>query len=104
MVVKVSNSALQQLKNIHKQGFISQIFVSSGGCSGIKWDIVQIPLSQLKNKDEKINNYLSIESTSVFHLFGSLLDHKVSLKASEFTIVNPNAVHSCGCGKSFTTK
>ena len=58
MVVKVSNSALQQLKNIHKQGFISQIFVSSGGCSGIKWDIVQIPLSQLKNKDEKINNYL----------------------------------------------
>tara|TARA_B110000977_G_scaffold193152_1_gene267719 strand:- start:6313 stop:6627 length:315 start_codon:yes stop_codon:yes gene_type:complete len=103
MVIRITQSALNQLKKHTMCGYISQIYVSSGGCSGIKWDITNIPTSKITENDELVNEYLVVEGNSIYHLLGSILDYKVSLKASEFIITNPNANHSCGCGKSFTT-
>ena len=36
-------------------------------------------------------------------VFGGLAATIESLQATGFTITNPNAVRSCGCGKSFET-
>ena len=37
-------------------------------------------------------------------LSGVRVDYVETLQATGFTIQNPNAVRSCGCGKSFDTE
>ena len=103
MVLKITSNAMMQLKQIFKQDHIIKVFVSSGGCSGVQWNMKHIPINEINKSDEQVNKYLVVDSVSVFHLLGSTLDYNRSLKASEFIINNPNAVHSCGCGKSFST-
>lgn len=101
MVLNVTQNALRELAKISKPHKYIKIFVSSGGCNGIQWNMTHVAKNKLESKDEKVNSYLVVDGISVFHLLGSTLDYKKSLKASEFTLSNPNAAGSCGCGKSF---
>lgn len=104
MVIKVTSNAFKQLARIKEPNKYIKICVSSGGCSGIQWNIDHIETSQINKNDEIINEHLIVDQYSVFHLLGSVLDYNSSLKAAEFTLNNPNANHSCGCGKSFSIK
>ena len=45
-----------------------------------------------------------VDAASVDVLKGVQVDYVESLQATGFTITNPNAVRSCGCGKSFETE
>jgi len=37
------------------------------------------------------------------YLEGAVIDYKESLEGSQFSIQNPNAQSTCGCGSSFST-
>ena len=43
-----------------------------------------------------------IDPASQEHLKGATLDYKDGLQGAGFTISNPNAERSCGCGQSFS--
>ena len=102
MVIKITQSALKQLTKISKPEQYVKLYVSSGGCNGIQWNLQHVCKSKVNNLDEKVNEHLVVDGMSVFHLVGSILDYSTSLKASEFIIDNPNANSACGCGKSFS--
>jgi len=38
---------------------------------------------------------------SMTYLNGAVIDYKEELMGSNFTIKNPNATNTCGCGSSF---
>jgi iron-sulfur cluster insertion protein len=80
-----------------------RIRVVGGGCSGYEY------LMQFDN--EKPNDFIQSEngldiimdSESAPLLEGLHIDYLDTLEQSGFSITNPNAKSSCGCGKSFST-
>ncbi len=78
-------------------------FVQGGGCSGFSYgftfdeeqneDDFEIPVGDFK---------LLVDAMSMQYLTGAEIDYKEELHGSSFTIKNPNAQTTCGCGSSFS--
>ena len=84
----------------HKQAL--RISVKPGGCSGFSYamELDDQPEEQDVVIVEKgVSVY--IDQASMTKLNGATVDYVESLQASGFKISNPEASHSCGCGKSF---
>lgn len=79
-------------------------FVQGGGCSGFSYgftfdeevneDDFEFPL------DSKYK--FVIDSMSMTYMTGATIDYKEDVMGSQFTIKNPNAQTTCGCGSSFS--
>ena len=59
----------------------------------------------LRQRCQRINEVdglrVIVDSFSAGHLQGAKVDYVDSLMGAGFTVLNPNAVSSCGCGHSF---
>jgi len=77
-------------------------FVQGGGCSGFSYgftfdeemneDDFELPLDEFK---------VLVDAMSMQYLQGAEIDYKEDLQGSSFSIKNPNATSTCGCGSSF---
>ena len=59
----------------------------------------------VEEDDTRIDNEgvaLLIDALSYQYLAGSVIDYKEDLQGSRFTVENPNATTTCGCGNSFS--
>ena len=79
-----------------------RMFVSGGGCSGMQYGFT---FEQEVNEDdfnlEFDGIHLLIDSMSSQYLQGAEVDYTESLQGSQFSIKNPQAQTTCGCGSSF---
>lgn len=78
-----------------------RLFVETGGCSGLNYGM---ELAEAKEGDEVSEQFgvgVFIEELAGTYLAGSVIDWSDSLTNTGFTITNPNAKQTCGCGKSF---
>jgi iron-sulfur cluster insertion protein len=77
-------------------------FVQGGGCSGFTYGFT---FDELQNEDDfeiPVDNYkILIDAMSMQYLQGAVIDYKEDLMGSSFSIKNPNATTTCGCGSSF---
>jgi iron-sulfur cluster insertion protein len=77
-------------------------FVQGGGCSGFSYGFI---FDEEQNEDDfefPLSNWkVLVDSMSMQYLEGAEIDYKDDLNGSSFTIKNPNAVTTCGCGSSF---
>ncbi len=80
-----------------------RIYVEGGGCSGMRYGF---DLEEFANEDdfslETKGVNLLIDGMSMSYLNGAEVDYKEDLIGSSFSINNPNAETSCGCGSSFS--
>ena len=80
-----------------------RVFVTGGGCSGFQYGFT---FDEVTNDDdatvEKNGVTLLVDPMSYQYLVGAEIDYVESLEGSQFTIKNPNAVSTCGCGSSFS--
>lgn len=80
-----------------------RVFVQGGGCSGMEYGFT---FDEEQNEDDFMfdNDGVSvlIDSMSMQYLTGAVVDFKDDLNGTRFTIDNPNAETSCGCGSSFS--
>ena len=80
-----------------------RIFVAGGGCSGLQYgmtlDEEQVGDTVISQSGFKV----LVDEMSVGYILGSEVDYVDSLMGAGFTVNNPNAVSSCGCGHSFKT-
>ena len=78
-------------------------FVQGGGCSGFQYEFT---FDEDENDDdfviERANIKILIDSMSMQYLTGAVIDYKEDLSGSSFSIKNPNAQTTCGCGSSFS--
>lgn len=78
-------------------------FVTGGGCSGFQYGFT---FDEVVNEDdfviEKNGIILLVDSMSFQYLIGAEIDYVDSLEGAQFTIKNPNAKTTCGCGSSFS--
>ncbi|WP_373278004.1 iron-sulfur cluster insertion protein ErpA [Andreprevotia lacus] len=80
-----------------------RVFVTGGGCSGFQYGFT---FDEIVNEDdttvEKGGVQLLVDPMSYQYLVGAEIDYVESLEGSQFTIKNPNAQSTCGCGSSFS--
>lgn len=79
-----------------------RVFVQGGGCAGFSYGFMLDDTLQDEDLEVNANGIqLLVDSMSAQYLEGATLDYKEELFGSTFTIRNPNASHTCGCGSSF---
>lgn len=107
-IVDITEAAVfhinEMMKNNGEEGTYLRVSVKGGGCSGLTYGM---GFDQEKSEDDfefqefGLNIIVSKEDADI--LVGTRIDYKQSLMGGGFTIDNPNATASCGCGTSFRT-
>ena len=76
-----------------------RIAVQGGGCSGYKYNF---SFEDNLEKDDVLFDRAIIDKVSLEIISGSTIDFKKEMIGESFTINNPKATSSCGCGLSFS--
>jgi len=105
--INVSQVAASKLSEIlheeNKPESGLRVFVQGGGCSGFQYGLMieDAPASGDKVIDSN-GVKLFVDPISVRYLKGAEVDFVENIAGGGFTIRNPNARATCGCGHSFT--
>ncbi len=84
---------------------VLRVAVRPGGCSGFSYEMF---FDSEKAADDIEASYadgsvrVGVDPASAELLDGASLDYKDGLQGAGFTISNPNAQRTCGCGQSFS--
>ncbi len=81
-----------------------RVFVQGGGCSGFQYGLMIEEGEGASDADQTIESNgvrLFVDPISVRYLKGAEVDFVDNLSGGGFTIKNPNAKSTCGCGSSF---
>jgi iron-sulfur cluster assembly protein len=107
-VVEITEAASFQVKemmrhNEEEDAFL-RVAVKGGGCSGLTYGM-GFEKEQGPDDDilEQFGLRILVAKEDAPILKGTIVDYKQSLMGGGFTIENPNAIASCGCGTSFRT-
>ena len=106
-MITITNDATAKLRDIlaeeNNPALKLRIFVQGGGCSGMSYGFT---LDEATNEDDftldESGVQILVDSMSMQYLTGASIDYKDDLMGSSFTINNPNAETTCGCGSSFS--
>ena len=105
-LLNVEQGAITKIKEIlaeeNNPDLMLRMFVSGGGCSGMQYGFT---LEETKNEDDfdiEVDGIHIIDSMSSQYVQGAQVDYVENLQGSQFSIKNPNAQTSCGCGSSFS--
>ena len=99
--LEFTNSAKNQIDKITKRERKKyfRISVQGGGCSGFKYNF---SFDNNIAKDDISFNKVIIDKESLDIISGSKVDFKKEMIGESFSIKNPQASASCGCGLSFS--
>ena len=80
-----------------------RVAVRPGGCSGFSYEMFfdsDIASDDLTSENGGVR--VVVDPSSAQLLTGATLDYKDGLNQAGFSIDNPNAQRTCGCGSSFS--
>ena len=107
-MVTLTDSAADKVKEFmmskDREDLALRIYISKGGCSGFSYGMALDAPQADDNQYDFGGIKVVIDSQSAPYLEGIEVDYVNSLMGGGFSINNPNAVSSCGCGNSFRTK
>ena len=106
-MITITESAITKITDImaeeNNPNLKLRMFVQGGGCSGFSYGFT---LEEDKNEDDweipAGSAIVLVDAMSAQYLEGSTVDYKEGLSGSSFSIKNPQAVTTCGCGSSFS--
>ena len=80
-----------------------RVFVQGGGCSGFQYGLMIEESGGVADQLFESNGVrLFVDPVSVSYLKGAEVDFVDTITGGGFTIKNPNATSTCGCGSSFS--
>ena len=105
--MQITESAQAKIRDIFTEennpNLKLRVFVQGGGCSGMQYGFT---FDEEQNDDDFDFDYsgvkLLVDSMSWGYLQGATIDYKDDIMGSSFSIENPNAQTTCGCGSSFS--
>jgi iron-sulfur cluster insertion protein len=106
-LVEITDAAKSKILELyHEEGkpeLKLRTFVQGGGCSGMSYGFT-FDDEQAEDDFEIVlgDTKLLVDSMSMQYLTGAVIDYKDDIMGSSFSISNPNAQTSCGCGSSFS--
>ena len=107
-VFHLSDEAAAKVKSLieQEQGadeLVLHVAVAPGGCSGYSYEMffdTDVAPDDLQLEQAGVR--VVIDPASQQLLKGATLDYKDGLQGAGFSVSNPNAQRSCGCGQSFS--
>ena len=106
--IVVSEGAARRIAEImaHEHGDATggrlRILVTGGGCAGFQYHFkIDEGPEESDIELERHGARVVVDDMSLSFLKGSRLEFIENLEGSYFTLQNPNATSSCGCGTSF---
>ena len=105
--ITIKEEAAEQIDKLlseeEERPYALRIFVVGGGCSGFEYGFSFEPdgkqdddLEFETNGIKMVGDYISLQ-----YLSGAVIGWTTSIAGSSFSISNPNATATCGCGSSF---
>jgi iron-sulfur cluster assembly protein/iron-sulfur cluster insertion protein len=80
-----------------------RVAVRPGGCSGLSYEMFFDSERATDDVEAAFGEvHVVVDPASSQYLQGASLDYKDGLQGAGFTINNPNATRTCGCGQSFS--
>lgn len=80
-----------------------RMYVQGGGCAGFSYGFT---IDDEQNEDDfeipTSSQSVLVDSMSLQYLQGATVDYVEDLQGSRFSIKNPQAQSTCGCGSSFS--
>ena len=106
--ITVTTAAASKLATLlseeQKQEAGLRVFVQGGGCSGFQYGLMIEEGTGDADSDRVFQSNgvtLFVDPISIRYLTGAEVDFVENLMGGGFTIKNPNAKSTCGCGQSF---
>ncbi len=108
--IKITDRAARRIREIREEQGIDnrtalRISVTSGGCSGLTYDLDFDSAKKAGQKDEIFEDNgipIIVDLRSYLYLAGTQLDYTDGLEGQGFHFLNPNASRTCSCGESFS--
>ena len=100
--IQFTDTAKKEISRIISQDSSKKYFrisVLGGGCSGFKYNF---SFEDKVQDNDSLFEQTVIDNNSLKIIEGSIVDFKKELIGNSFTITNPKANSSCGCGLSFS--
>ena len=104
--ITLSDTAVKRLKELGQEpehsGLMLRVAVDGGGCSGFQYSFTFD--HKINNDDQLIEKNgikVIVDNLSWDYLAGSEIGFREELIGAYFSIENPNAASTCGCGTSF---
>jgi len=105
-ISEVAAGKLHDLLQTQEQPNLAlRLFITQGGCEGFSYGMAFE--TEQKEGDQIIERggvRVLVDPTSYKVLNGAQIDYMRSQMGEGFTVRNPNAVSTCGCGHSFKTR
>lgn len=79
-----------------------RVYVQGGGCSGFSYGFMFDEKREDDNVIQAGGVVCLVDPQSLMFLKGATVDFLEGLAGAGFTVQNPNATGSCGCGHSFS--
>ncbi len=100
-----TSKVAQLLKEENDDALALRVAVRPGGCSGFSYEMffdseTDADVDEVEKYGDDVR--VVIDATSAQLLVGATLDYKDGLQQTGFSIDNPNAQRTCGCGQSFS--
>jgi len=106
-VITVTESAAGKIRELLSEEGKAEsglrVFVQGGGCSGFQYGLMIEESGGVGDRQFESNGVrLFVDPVSVSYLKGAEVDFVDTITGGGFTIKNPNATSTCGCGSSFS--
>lgn len=106
MSIEITDAAAERITDLmeaEESAIALRVFVQGGGCSGFNYGF---SFADEINEDDIVLRQgetatVVVDPMSMMYLDGATIDYVKNLYGEQFTISNPNATTTCGCGSSF---
>jgi iron-sulfur cluster insertion protein len=105
-MIKLTESAIDKIHEVlEEEGPTSKLrmYVQGGGCAGFSYGFT---IDDEQNEDDfeipAGKTVVLVDTMSFQYLQGATVDFVEDLQGSRFSISNPQAQSTCGCGSSFS--
>ena len=98
-----ANKVSELIKQEGDDELALRVAVRPGGCSGFSYEMffdTEIAADDITTSYGDVR--VVVDPSSAQLLDGATLDYKDGLQGAGFSINNPNAQRTCGCGQSFS--
>lgn len=105
-MITLTESAVTKLKDLfaeeNNSKLLLRVFVQGGGCSGFQYGFTFDEERSEDDFDIPAEVPVVVDSMSMQYLQGATIDYREDLMGASFSINNPQATSTCGCGSSFS--
>ncbi|TDQ40429.1 HesB/IscA family protein [Aureibacillus halotolerans] len=108
-MIEITEAAAYQVREMKTAEGNNELFlrvsVKGGGCSGLSYGMGFEEEAQSDDLQYEFHDDIKVllNKQDAPILKGTVIDYKQNMMGGGFTIENPNAVATCGCGSSFKT-